>query len=166
MSLLSLQVACLIGAYRPPRAEGGDIHRLYDEPDPPDLVEADYAPECRTGFKVCKTCGEEKPIEDFYHRSGRNCRTSVCKECYKIATRKRTLARLAAKGVAPARKKSSETRLNILKALGMDRLSAKAVAVKIGIDPEHCRRYMDRLTDEGRLIKEGSYGSITYRAKR
>ena len=43
-----------------------------------------------TGIKVCRTCGKEKPIEDFYFRNKKTMiRHSSCKECDIIRVKKR-----------------------------------------------------------------------------
>lgn len=43
-----------------------------------------------SGTKVCRWCGEEKPIDAFYHyRRNADGRSNVCSECDKAAQRKR-----------------------------------------------------------------------------
>lgn len=46
--------------------------------------------------RVCKKCGEDKPVEDFYLRNqqmGYTARTTKCKECFKAEVRARKKAR-------------------------------------------------------------------------
>lgn len=156
MSLLSLQVAALTATYRPPQPVGGTVHRCYDDPDP---VENE-------AIKVCNRCKAAKPIGEFRLAVGRNYPCTICRACESAASTQRKIAKRLARAPAPSRQKSAETRLAILKALSAGVMTAKNVADKTGIDSEICRKYMDRMAEEGLMTKGGSRGNITYRVRK
>lgn len=40
------------------------------------------------GVKLCRDCGEVKPLSDYYRESGKETHRSVCKPCYGVRNRK------------------------------------------------------------------------------
>lgn len=97
MSMLAQQVASITGAYRPPKPpkDAVMVHLIHDDPDPEPIVHIEAT---KDGHRFCKGCHEEKPVSEYYWRSGRNCLCTLCKVCYREDSKQRKLARPTKKG--------------------------------------------------------------------
>lgn len=156
MSLFAQQFAAVLNPTRPRLPSGiARVHRIEDDPDPVEVPAAE-----REGHKVCKCCGKEKPLAEFYFRASRGKHMNECKRCF-IGRRK---DKNPPRGNASTRK-GKATQAAILDCLqdAAGPMTTREVSAKTGIDWEVCRKHMKRLVTAKALTRSGNHGSHQYR---